>query len=293
MSPSPEFPYESKFVEVLGSQMHYVESGEGDPVLYLHGNPTSSYLWRNVIPHTAKHNRSIAVDLIGMGKSDKPDIGYRFFDHLKYIEGFVEALGLENITLVIHDWGGGLGVSYARRHQENVQGIAFMEAVVKPMTWAEMNPVQKFMFKRMRDQKKGDRMNMENNFFLERMMPTMISRKLTQPEKDAYLAPYPTPQSRKPVAVWPREIPISGEPADMHTQISQNYEWFQATQIPKLFLYGIPGMILKAKNVTEIQDRFPNLQSVPVGKGKHYLQEDAPDEIGQAINSWIRQTVNT
>ena len=158
MSPSPEFPYESKFVEVLGSQMHYVESGEGDPVLYLHGNPTSSYLWRNVIPHTAKHNRSIAVDLIGMGKSDKPDIGYRFFDHLKYIEGFVEALGLENITLVIHDWGGGLGVSYARRHQENVQGIAFMEAVVKPMTWAEMNPVQKFMFKRMRDQKKGDRM---------------------------------------------------------------------------------------------------------------------------------------
>ena len=292
MSPSSDFPFESKFVEVLGSQMHYVESGEGDPILYLHGNPTSSYLWRNVIPHTSNQGRAIAIDLIGMGKSDKPDIDYRFLDHLHYLEAFVEALGLENITLVLHDWGGGLGTSYARRHPENVRGIAFMESVVKPMTWSDMNPLQKFMFKRMRSQEKGDRMNMENNFFVKRMMPVMISRKLTQPEKDAYAAPYPTPQSRKPVAVWPREIPISGEPADMYTEISQNYEWFRSTPIPKLFLYAKPGMIFKAKNVAEIQEGVSNLQSVFIGKGKHYLQEDAPDAIGQAISSWIKELAN-
>lgn len=292
MSPSPDFPFESKFVEVLGGQMHYVESGEGDPILHLHGNPTSSYLWRNVIPHTSNQGRAIAVDLIGMGKSDKPDIEYRFFDHLRYLEGFVAALGLENITLVIHDWGGGLGTSYARRHPENVRGIAFMESVVKPMTWADMNPLQRFMFKRMRDQKKGDRMNMEKNFFVKRMMPTMVSRKLTQVEKDTYAEPYPTPQTRKPVAVWPREIPISGKPSDMFTEISQNYEWFKTTPIPKLFLHADPGMIFRAKDAAEIQEQVSNLQSVSIGKGKHYVQEDAPEAIGQAISSWMKARAN-
>ena len=246
MSPSPEFPYESKYADVLGSRMHYVESGEGDPILFVHGNPTSSYLWRNVIPHVSTQGRAIAVDLIGMGRSDKPDIDYRFFDHLKYLEAFIDELGLENVTLVLHDWGGGLGTSYARRHPDNVRGIAFMESVLKPMTWEDMNLVQKFMFKRMRDPKKGDRMNRDKNFFIKRMMPAMVSRKLTAQEKAAYAEPYPTPQSRKPVAVWPREIPISGEPADMHTEISQNYEWFQTVTIPKLFLYAKPGMIFDA-----------------------------------------------
>lgn len=289
MAPSPEFPYKSKFIDVQGSRMHYVESGEGDPILFLHGNPTSSYLWRNVMPHIVDQGRTIAVDLIGMGKSDKPDINYRFFDHLEYLEGFVAELGLENVTLVLHDWGGGVGLSYARRHTDNVRAVAFMEAVVKPMTWGEIGLLNRIVFKRMRDPKKGDRMNMEKNFFLKRLMPQMVVRKLTDQEKAAYLEPYPTPQSRKAVAMWPREIPISGEPADMHAEISANYEWLKIAPIPKLFLYAKPGMIFNAANAAEIRDRVQGLDEVFIGKGKHYVQEDAPDAIGQAISSWMRQ----
>ncbi len=293
MAPSPEFPYKSKFVDVLGSRMHYVESGDGDPILFLHGNPTSSYLWRNVIPHTSSHGRAIAVDLIGMGRSDKPDLDYRFFDHLKYLEGFVAELGLENVTLVLHDWGGGVGLSYARRHPDNVRSIAFMEAVVKPISWDEIGLMNKIVFKRMRDPKKGDRMNLDKNFFVKRLMPMMVSRKLTDREKATYLEPYPTPQSRKPVAMWPREIPISGEPADMHAEISQNYEWFKTAPIPKLFLYAKPGIIFDAKNTAEIKESVQGLDAVFIGKGKHYVQEDAPDKIGEAISSWMRQHANS
>jgi haloalkane dehalogenase len=291
MSPSPEFPFESRFVGVNGSQMHYVEVGEGDPILFLHGNPTSSYLWRNVIPHVAGQGRAIAVDLIGMGKSDKPDIDYRFFDHLEYLEAFVAELELTNVTLVVHDWGGGLGLSYARRHPDNVRGIAFMEAVVKPMSWDETGLVNRFVFKRMRDPKKGDRMNLDKNFFVKRLMPMMVGRKLTDVEKAAYAEPYPTRESRQPVAMWPREIPISGEPADMHSEISQNYEWFQTVSIPKLFLYAEPGVIFNNTNAAEIKDRVANLDTVFIGKGKHYVQEDEPDAIGRAISSWIRERI--
>lgn len=293
MSPSPEFPYQSKFADVLGSRMAYVESGQGNPILFVHGNPTSSYLWRNVMPHTSHQGRAIAVDLIGMGRSDKPDIDYRFFDHLEYLEAFIEELDLKNVTLVLHDWGGGLGLSYARRHPDNVRGVAFMEAVIQPMTWDDMNLMQKIMFKRMRDPKKGDRMNLDKNFFVKRLMPMMVSRKLSPQEKAAYAEPYPTPQSRKPVAEWPREIPISGEPADMHAEISQNYEWFQTAQIPKLFLYAQPGVIFDSKNAAAIRERITNLDSVFIGKGKHYIQEDQPDAIGRAISSWFGEFANS
>ena len=269
--------------------MHYVESGEGDPILFLHGNPTSAYLWRNVMPHVADQGRALAVDLIGMGKSDKPDIDYRFFDHLEYLEGFVDELGIEDVALVLHDWGGGVGLSYARRHPDNIRAIAFMEAVVKPMTWDEIGVLNRIVFKRMRHPVKGDRMNLDKNFFLKRLMPQMVIRKLSDQEKAAYLEPYPTPQSRKPVAMWPREIPISGEPADMHAEISANYEWFQTAPIPKLFLHAEPGIIFDADNAAEIKRRVHGLDTVFIGEGKHYLQEDAPDAIGQAISSWLRQ----
>lgn len=260
MPTSPDFPYESKHIEVHRSRMHYVEAGEGDPILFLHGNPTSSYLWRNVIPHVVNRGRAIAIVLIGMGKSDKPDISYRFFDHLEYLEGFIDALDLKGITLVIHDWGGGLGLSYARRHPESVRRIAFMEAVIRPFTWDDMNTIQRIMFKRMRDPIKGDRMNMDKNFFIKRLVQMMINRKLTEPEKVAYASPFPTPQSRKPVAMWPREIPISGEPHDMYVEISENYEWFTSTQIPKLFLYARPGAVLP----TALHLRFATALRIPI-----------------------------
>ncbi len=156
---SPAFPFQSKFVDVLGSRMHYVEEGAGDPVLFLHGNPTSSYLWRNVIPHVSPLGRCIAPDLIGMGKSDKPDIGYGFFDHSRYVEGFIEALGLQNITLVIHDWGSALGFHYARRHEGNVKGIAFMEAIVRPVTWDEWPEQARQMFQAFRTPGVGEQID--------------------------------------------------------------------------------------------------------------------------------------
>ncbi len=290
MTPSAAFPFESKFVEVLGSTMHYVESGSGDPILFVHGNPTSSYLWRNVIPYAAVHGRAIAVDLIGMGKSAKPDIDYRFFDHLRYLEGFIDALELRNITLVLHDWGGGLGLTYARRHPDNVAAVAFMEAVVKPIDRSEMDLPVRFVFDRMRDPKKGDRMNLDKNFFLKRLMPMMTGRKLTPVERAAYLEPYPTPASRKPVAVWPREVPISGQPADVDREIAMNFEWLRTAPLPKLFLYAKPGAILKKKQVAELQASVPDLESVFVGKGKHYIQETAPDAIGLALSSWLVRT---
>ncbi|MDJ0767367.1 MAG: haloalkane dehalogenase [Ilumatobacter sp.] len=290
-APSSAFPYESRFVDVLGSRMHYVEEGRGEPILFVHGNPTSSYLWRNVIPYAAPHGRAIALDLIGMGKSDKPDLDYRFVDHLRYVEGLIEALDLRNVTLVLHDWGGGLGLSYARRHPDNVRGIAFMEAVIKPIDWSDANAVERFMFGRMRDPVKGDRMNLQRAFFLKRVMPMMIRRRLTAEEKAAYMAPYPTPESRKPVAVWPREIPISGEPEDMHREIDANYEWFQTVDLPKLFLHARPGVIFKPSEAAKIRASVEHLESVDVGKGKHYLQEDVPDAIGSALSSWLETTV--
>ncbi len=290
MTPPTAFPYDSRFVDVLGSKMHYVEQGEGDPILFLHGNPTSSYLWRNVIPHVVPHGRAIAVDLIGMGRSDKPDIDYRFADHYRYLEAFVSELGLTNLRLVLHDWGGGLGMSYARRHPDAIAGIAFMECVLLPMEWSDADPVTRLVFKRMRDPVKGARMNQQKSFFLKRLMPMMTRRRLTAEEKAAYAAPFPTPESRKPIAVWPREIPISGEPADMTAEIGANYEWFRSAPIPKLFLHATPGMIFTKKTIPKVEAEVTGLESVSVGKGRHYLQEDVPDAIGAALAAWLPRT---
>jgi haloalkane dehalogenase len=287
---SSDFPYEPRYADALGSKMHYVESGEGDPILLVHGNPTSSYLWRNVIPHVAPQGRVIAVDLIGMGKSDKPDIAYRLFDHVAYLEAFIEELGLDDVTLVLHDWGGGVGLSYARRHPDNVAAVAVMEAVVKPMTWADAGLPQRLMFTLMRNRRVGEFMNMRGTFFLKRVMPMLINRKLTSDEQAAYMEPYPTPQSRKPVAMWPREIAIEGSPADVHEEISANYEWFRSAPVPKLLIHAEPGVIFNTRTVAEISERTANLQTVSVGEGLHYLQEDSPDAIGEALDEWLRES---
>ena len=288
---SDAFPYESRFVEVLGSHMHYVEEGEGDPILFLHGNPTSSYLWRNIIPCAVPHGRAIAVDLIGMGKSDKPDLDYRFFDHVAYLEAFIDALDLDPITLVLHDWGSGLGFHFAARHPERVERIAFMEAIIETYRWSDAPPPIAWLFKRFRDPVKGHRMNGEKNFFVKRLLPMMVSRRLTPVEKAAYAAPYPDVASRKPVEQWPREISWDGEPADVTEAVDAYNAWLRSSPIPKLFLWAKPGMIVRGeKAARKVAVMFPNTEAVFIGKGRHYIQEDQPDAIGEALSDWLGRT---
>ncbi len=283
---SAGFPFESRYVEVEGSRMHYVEEGEGEPILFLHGNPTSSYLWRNVIPHLSSLGRCIAPDLIGMGKSDKPDIEYRFFDHSRYVEGFIEALGLRDITFVIHDWGSALGFHYARRHESNARGLAFMEAIVRPVTWEEWPEQARQMFQAFRTPGVGEKMIIENNMFVEAVLPGAILRKLSEGEMNRYREPYLEPASRKPLWRWPNEIPIEGQPADVHEAVAAYSEWFKESPVPKLLLYAQPGAILRGPLLDWCRENMRNLKTADIGPGVHFVQEDRPHEIGRAIAEW-------
>lgn len=283
---SSKFPFESKFVEVHGSKMHYVEEGEGDPILFLHGNPTSSYLWRNVIPHVSGQGRCIAVDLIGMGKSDKPDIAYTYEDHYGYLVGFIEKLGLKNITLVIHDWGSGLGFRYAHEHQENVKGIAFMEAMFRPLRWEDMPSQYRLPFKLMRMPIVGWMMISVMNMFLKKMVPELTNRTYTEEEREIIGAPYPTIKSRKPIRVWPQMIPLDGEPKETYEPIAAYAKWLEETDMPKLLLYVMPGGIIKEADLRWIKDHYANTEYVDLGAGMHYVQEDHPHKIGRAISDW-------
>ncbi len=224
---SADFPYESRYIEVHGAKLHYIDEGEGDPILFLHGNPTSSYLWRNVIPYLTPHGRCLALDLVGMGKSDKPDIDYRFFDHVRYVEGFIAALGLRNATLVVHDWGSALGFHYASRHEANVKAIAFMEAILMPLPSWEMLPEEaRAAFQAFRTPEVGRDLIVKQNMFVEQVLPGGILRALSEAELNRYREPFTDPASRKPVWRWPNEIPIAGKPADVavvgHFGLSSN-----------------------------------------------------------------------
>jgi haloalkane dehalogenase len=283
---SAEFPFESRYVEVNGHRMHYVEQGSGDPILFLHGNPTSSYLWRNIIPYVSDRGRCIAPDLIGMGKSDKPDLAYRFFDHYAFIEGFIEAMGLKNITLVLHDWGSGLGFHYAHMHPDKIKGIAFMEAIVAPVKWADFPSDFKMGFKLMRTSFIGWLMVSVMNVFVKQILPQATLRHFRPEELAYYAAPFPTIKSRKPVRQWPAEIPIEGRPADVHDAVSGYNRWLQETHLPKLFLYAHPGGLITEKVATWIQEHLPNLTAADIGAGIHYVQEDRPHEIGEALSAW-------
>ncbi|MEM7126538.1 MAG: haloalkane dehalogenase [Chloroflexota bacterium] len=289
---SAEMPYETQFVEVLGSQMAFVEAGEGDPILFLHGNPTSKYLWRNIMPWLEGQGRVIAPDLIGMGESDKPDIGYTFAEHSEYIDGFIETLGLENITLVIHDWGSGLGFDYAHRNPDNVKGIAFMEAVVAPAmpaSFETMPPNLAEFFQAMRTEGMGEEMVLNQNMFVEQVLPSSVARGLTEAEMTHYRAPYPDVESRKPVLVWPRQVPIDGEPADVVERVNAYNEWLTTTDLPKLHLYASPGALLPPETVPFLQQTLPNYEAVFVGQGIHFIQEDHPEAIGRNISDWVRR----
>ncbi len=286
---SADFPFKSNYVEVHGSKMHYVDEGSGDPILFLHGNPTSSYLWRNIIPHLTSLGRCIAPDLIGMGKSDKPDLEYRFFDHVKYVEGFIEKLGLKNITLVIHDWGSALGFHYAMRHEDNIKGIAFMEAILMPVpSWDAFPPEFQEVFKAFRTPEVGWDMLVNNNMFVEQILPGAVVRKLTEAEMNHYREPYQEPDSRKPLWRWPNELPIEGEPADVVEAVETYNRWLQQTDLRKLLFYGNPGALITAPVLELCKQTLKNLRTVDIGQGIHFLQEDNPHLIGSELASWYK-----
>ena len=282
-------PLEKKMIEVNGKQMAVHDSGSGQSVVFLHGNPTSSFLWRNIIPHVATTARCIAPDLIGHGDSDKLDDTspgqYTFVQHREYLDGVLDALDLgDDIILVIHDWGSALGFDWANRHRDRVAGIVFMEAIVRPVTWDEWPELARPIFQAFRSDA-GEEMVIEKNLFVEAVLPGSIIRDFEPAEMDEYRKPFTEPQHRRPTLTWPRQIPIDGEPAEV-VEIGQSYaDWLSGASLPKLFVNADPGAILTGAQRDFVRS-WPNLSEVTV-HGNHFLQEDSPDEIGQAINDWM------
>jgi len=243
------------------------------------------------MPFAAQHGRAIAMDLIGMGKSDKPDIPYRFFDHVPFVDGFIDALGLNDITLVLHDWGSGLGFHYAHRHPENVRGIAFMEAIYRPVKWSDFPSDFKIGFKLMRTPVVGWVMVSGLNFFVNKILPQAIVRDLSETEMARYREPYPTFRSRRPLRRWPCEIPIEGNPADVHLAVSAYNAWLQETSIPMILFHADPGGLIREKDVAWCRKHIRNLTTVDIGPGLHFVQEDNPNKIGSELGKWIKGVV--
>lgn len=280
-----------KIIRVHGASMSYIEEGRGDPMLFLHGNPTWSYLWRNVMPHLKDQGRCVAPDLIGMGHSDKPCLSYRFEDHYDYLKAFIEKLELTRITLVLHDWGSALGFHYALENPGNIQGIAFMEALIKPWQWSRLKPLYRIGFRLLRWPLTGELTIYAFNAFLNVIMPRLIMRKLEPSEKRNYKKPFRKWRHRKPMLIWSREIPISGKPSRTYRIISRYSEWLQQTSFPKLLLYANPGAIIDGPAVEWCRRHFSNLETYYIGDGKHFLQEDHPHVIGQYLEYWYQRRV--
>jgi len=283
------WPERKRRAEVGGLRMAYIEEGSGDPIVLLHGNPTSSYLWRNVIPHLAPLGRCLAPDLVGMGDSDPlPDPGpgrYRFVDHRRYLDGLLDALGATGrVTFVLHDWGSALGFDWASRHPDRVLGIAYLEAIVRPVTWADWPEAAAQIFRGFRSPA-GESMVLERNLFIEAVLPASVLRQLTDDEMAEYRRPFLEPgERRRPMLTWPREIPIDGEPADVDAIVRSYSEWLSRSPVPKLFVNVEPGAILTSAQ-REFCRAWPNQAEITV-RGSHFAQEDSPDDIGRAIAAW-------
>jgi haloalkane dehalogenase len=281
--------YPRKKAAVAGTAIAYVDAGSGDPIVFLHGNPTSSYLWRNIIPHLTGLGRCLAPDLIGMGHSGKaPEGSYRFFDHARYLDAWFAALTLtQKVTLVLHDWGSALGFYWAYRNRAAVKGLAYMEAIVAPLRWNEWPENARNIFQLMRSPA-GEELVLEKNIFVERILPGAILRKLSDEEMVAYRGPWVQPgESRRPMLTWPREIPVDGEPADVTAIVNDYARWLREdSTLPKLFVNAEPGAILTGRQ-REYCRSWPNQREVTVA-GAHFVQEDSPHQIGEAIADWYR-----
>jgi len=289
-------PYPSRFVEVNGSRLHYLDEGDGQTFLFLHGNPTSSYLWRNVMPYVAPNGRIVALDNVGFGLSDKPDLDYTYQTHYTYLEGFIDALDLDDIVFVLHDWGSVLGLDYARQHQNRVRGVVFMEAIVPPSfpmsSLGAFGPAGK-LFGQFRTDGIGQQLIMEQNLFVEQILLNGTqTRQLSQREREAYRAPFPTTESRFPVYVWPNELPIAGEPARNVALINAVGDWLENSPTPKLLQYASPGAIIPPTAAAWMAEHYRNIETQFVGYGTHYIQEDNPEAIGRGIVDWYRRQVS-
>jgi haloalkane dehalogenase len=279
-------------VKVLDTEISYVDVGEGEPVVFLHGNPTWSYQWRNIIPHLSPHRRCLAPDLVGMGWSGKsPSKAYRFVDQARYMDAWFEALQLtKNVTLVLHDWGAAIGFYRARRHPDQIKAIAYYEAVAHTRRWDDFSGGRDRQFRALRSPE-GERLVLDENIFVEVVLPRGILRKLTDEEMEAYRAPYRDRDRRLPTLVWPRELPIDGDPADVVAIVEENARWLAASSgMPKLFINGDPGAI-QTGHLRELVRSVPNQREVTV-KGLHHLQDDSPNEIGEALRSFVLGRLN-
>jgi haloalkane dehalogenase len=281
-----------KYREIAGRRMAYLDEGDGPAIVFQHGNPTSSYLWRNVMPHCAGLGRLVACDLIGMGDSDKLEPSgperYRYAEQRDHLFALWDALALgDRVVLVLHDWGSALGFEWARRHPDRVAGIAYMEALVTPVTWADWPENARRVFQNFRSAA-GEDMVLDKNIFVERVLPGSILRRLDEQEMAEYRRPFATPgEGRRPTLTWPRQIPIEGEPADVVAVVADYAAWLAQSATPKLFVNAEPGSILVGRQ-REVCRAWPNQTEVTV-KGTHFIQEDSPDEIGQAVAEFVRR----
>ena len=282
--------WDKKYIDVLGKQIAYVEMGEGDPIILQHGNPTSSYLWRNIMPQLQSLGRCIAMDLIGMGDSekleDKGNMTYSYDTHKKYFDGFLDAIGVEsNATLVIHDWGSALGFDWANDYPQRVKAICYMEGIVQSMEWEDWNEDAKGIFQGFRSPA-GEEMILEKNLFIEAVLPGSILRKLSDAEMNEYRRPFNDKKSRRPTLDWPRQIPLENDPPEICRIVDSYSQWMAENNIPKLFINAEPGAILIGKQ-REFCRTWKNQKEATV-KGSHFIQEDSPNEIGNAIFDWLK-----
>jgi haloalkane dehalogenase len=275
-------------IDVLDSTIHYEESGTGPALVLLHGNPGSSYLWRNVIPHLGG-GRLLAPDLIGMGRSGKPDISYDFADHARYLDAWFDALDLDDVVLVGHDWGGALAFDWAARHPGRVRGIAFLESIIKPMAWEELSPQARERSKLIRAPGAGEEMVLEENLFVRQAFTGGVLTPVGESDLEAYLAPFPTPESRRPVLAWARQIPLGGEPAALVARIEAYDAWLAtSTSVPKLLLTfeGSPTLLIGKEMADWCATHIASLESVACGEAGHHAPEDRPEEIAAAVAAW-------